>query len=114
MFNQFSKASGPLSRQNGESMQHYISRRVRCWKLLTELDPELMLSERHRADLLLDLAGLNHDQRTMIQASIGNERDFEKIAEALRVQHPRIHLARPSSQFKGDKGGGKGRKGKSK
>ena len=112
LFTQFSKASGPLSRQNGESMQHYISRRVRCWKLLTELDEELMLSEHHRADLLLDLAGLNHTQRTMIQASIGNERDFNKIAEALRVQHPKIHLARPSSQFKG--GGGKGRKGKSK
>ena len=72
-------------------MQQFISRRRRCWNLLIELDPEMNLSEGHRADMLLDLAGLEKTERTMIQASIGNARDFDKIAEALVVQHPRIH-----------------------
>jgi hypothetical protein len=85
LFSQYCKKSGSLSRQNGESMQQYISRRRRCWKLLCELDKEIVLSEGHRADMLLDLAGLDKNERTMIQASIGNQRDFEKIADALIV-----------------------------
>jgi hypothetical protein len=107
LFRQYCKPSGTLSRQAGESMHQYTSRRRRCWKLLKELDPEIMLSEGHRADMLLDLAGLDVNQRTMIQASIGNARDFEKIAEALVMQHPRIHLK--DHKPKGIKGAGKGK-----
>ena len=40
LFRQYTKTSGPLSRQNGESMHGFISRRRRCWKLLSELDKE--------------------------------------------------------------------------
>ena len=92
-------------------MHQYISRRRRCWKLLKELDPEIVLSEGHRADMLLDLAGLDKNERTMIQASIGNARDFEKIANALIVQHPRVHLNKQSGTAKpkgNHKGKGKG------
>ena len=32
LFRQYCKPAGSLSRQNGESMQQYISRRRRCWK----------------------------------------------------------------------------------
>lgn len=114
LFRQYCKPSGSLSRQVGESMHQYISRRKRCWKLLSELDPELVLSEGHRADMLLDLAGLDKHERTMVQASIGNVRDFDKIAEALVVQHPRIHLKSVTHRPKGSsKGHGKG-KGKRK
>ena len=60
--------------------------------------------------MLLDLAGLDKNERTMIQASIGNARDFDKIAEALVVQHPRVHLKAQSSSR--PKGAGKGFKGK--
>ena len=124
LFRQYTKPSGALSRQNGESMQQYVSRRRRCWKLLKELDQEIVLSEGHRADMLLDLAGLDRTERTMIQASIGNARDFEKVADALVVQHPRIHLKNtPMLKVKGRgkpgrqkgsgrfkfKGGGKGK-----
>ena len=42
--------------------------------------------------MLLDLAGLDKGERVMTQASIGNVRDYEKIADALIVQHPRIHI----------------------
>ena len=94
LFRHFTKPSGCLSRQNGEAMHAYIARRRRCWKLLKELDPVLELSEGHRADLLLDLAGLDKSERTMIQASVSNDRDFDKIADALVLQHPRIHLVK--------------------
>ena len=36
LFRQYCRPKGPLSRQNGESMQQYISRRKRCWNLLIE------------------------------------------------------------------------------
>ena len=43
--------------------------------------------------MLLDLSGLTREERVMIQASIGNVRDFfDRVAEALIIQHPRIHL----------------------
>ena len=108
LFRQYCRPKGPLSRQNGESMQQFISRRRRCWNLLIELDPEMNLSEGHRADMLLDLAGLEKSERTMIQASIGNARDFDKIAEALVVQHPRIHTKTTGGKGKPKSGKGFG------
>ena len=44
------------------------------------------------SDMLLDLSGLTREERVMVQASIGNERDFDRVAEALIIQNPRIHL----------------------
>ena len=108
LFRQYCRPKGPLSRQNGESMQQYISRRRRCWNLLIELDPEMNLSEGHRADMSLDLAGLGKTERTMIQASIGNARDFDRIAEALVVQHPRIHIKTTGGKGKSHPKLGKG------
>ena len=47
----------------------------------------------------------------MIQASIGNVREYDKVAEALIVQHPRIHLKeKPPSHGKGKGLRPKGRK----
>ena len=60
LFSAFTKQGGPLARQNGESMQQFVSRRRRTWRLMKELDPEITLSEGHLADLLLDLCGLSH------------------------------------------------------
>ena len=76
LFRQYCKPSGSLSRQTGESMSQYVSRRKRCWKLLKELDPAIELSEGHRADTLLDLAGIDQNARVMVQPSIGNVREF--------------------------------------
>ena len=42
--------------------------------------------------MLLDLSGLTREERVMLQASGNNERDFDRVAEALIIQHPRIHL----------------------
>ena len=85
-----------VSRQNGEFMKQYwyVSRRRRCWTLLVQIDPVIHLSEGHRSDMFLDLSGLTREERVMVQASIGKERDFDRVAEALIIQHPRIHLQR--------------------
>ena len=45
LFRQIVKPSGCLARQVGESMQQYVNRRRRSWKLLQELDPEIRLSD---------------------------------------------------------------------
>ena len=57
--------------------------------------------------ILLDL---DKQSEIIIQASIGNVREFEKIADAFIVQHPRIHLAehKPKAFVLG-KGEGKGK-----
>ena len=95
VFRHYCRASGTLRRQNGESMVQYVSRRQRCWNLLCELDKkkETILSENHRAVLLLDSSGLDVHQKMAILASIGDSRDFQKVADALMTQHPWIHDA---------------------
>ena len=56
------------------------------------MDPVIHHSEGHRSDMLLDLSGLTREERVMVQASISNKRDFDRVADALIIQHPRIHL----------------------
>ena len=87
LFRQYCKPSGSLARQKGESMTQYVSRRRRCWNLLTTLDPDIHLSDGHRADMLLDLAGIDKDQRIMVQASIGNARNYDKVADERSCQN---------------------------
>ena len=69
-----------MSRQNAESLKPYVSRRRRCWTLLVQMDPVIHLSEGHRSDMLLDLSGLTREERVMVQASISDERDFDRVA----------------------------------
>ena len=42
--------------------------------------------------MLLDLSGMTREERVIVQASINSERDFDKVADALIIQHPRIHF----------------------
>ena len=73
-------------------MKQYVSRRRRCWTLLTQTDKVIHLSEGHRSDMLLDLSGLTRDERVMAQASKSNRGNFDRVPEALLIKHPRIHL----------------------
>ena len=82
-------------------MKQYVSRRRRCWTLLTQMDPVIHLSAGHRSDMLLDLSGLTREERVMVQASISNERDIDRVAEALIIQHRRIHLRESRKRVKG-------------
>ena len=83
---------GPLSRQNGESMVSYISRRRRWWKLVTKLDPKLVMSDDMLGSLLLDHAGLSPSENLMVLTSTGNVTTFDKIKDVLILQHGRIHI----------------------
>ena len=51
--------------------------------------------------MLLDLSGLTREERVMAQASISNEHDFDRVADALIMQHPRIHLRESQRRTKG-------------
>ena len=82
-------------------MKQYVLRRRRCWALLTQMDPVIHLSEGHGSDMPLDLSGLAREERVMVQASVNNERDFDRVADALIIQHPRIHLRESPRRTKG-------------
>ena len=58
-------------------------------------------SEGHRPDTLLDLSGLTREEKDMLQASISNERDVDRVAKAFIIQHPRILLPECQRQAKG-------------
>ena len=92
MFRHYCTTSGTLSRQYGESMKQYVARRKRCWNLICELDKEGEMSEGCRADMLLRHSRLSKRERATIQASIQNGHDFQKMADALMLLYPRIHV----------------------
>ena len=47
---------GVLARQHNESMLQYITRRKPWWIMLKEMDPDLVLSDEIRGDLMLEAA----------------------------------------------------------
>ena len=56
------------------------------------MDPVIFLGEGHRSDTLLDFSVLTRGERVMIQASSGNERDPDRVAETLIIRHSQIRL----------------------
>ena len=44
---------------------------------------------------------MTRKERVLVQASISNERDFDRVAEALIIQHPRILLRESQRRAKG-------------
>ena len=59
LFRADQKAGGVLSRRPQEPMLSYTQRRRRWWRVLTELDPSIALSEGLRMELMLELSGLS-------------------------------------------------------
>ena len=51
--------------------------------------------------MLLDLSGLTREERVMVHLSLSNERDFDRVAEALIIQHPRILFRESQRRAKG-------------
>jgi hypothetical protein len=86
-----SQKHGPLTRQRGEPMNVYLSRRGRWWARCKELDAEVHISENILVDYLLDGAHITDDQKRMIMTSVGNKKKLSDIHNALRKQHNRIH-----------------------
>ena len=93
-----SKTDGDLSRQRGESMVSYITRRKRWVLRLTDLDSNTRVSEYILASYLLDCAGLNESEKLMIKTACGSRMSFDEPAATHRRQHPKIqdHGARRS------------------
>ena len=82
--------SGVLARQPGEAMHLFVARRRVAWQRIRELDDKVMLSNEMRADMLLETANISVAQQQMVISSINNDRDYDKVAEALIFQHPTI------------------------
>ena len=64
---------GPISRQSGEPMVSYVSRRRRWWKQLGDLDASMDLSQSIRRDLVLEASNL---EPLMVLTSTPNSRKF--------------------------------------
>ena len=77
--------TGPLSRQQGESMLSYVSRRKRWWVTLQELDGEIKLCEAMRANLLVELSGLQRSEQLMVKTAAKKE-TVDEHARVL-IQH---------------------------
>ena len=86
---------GPLSRQTGESVTSFISRRRRWWRQVKELDSNMLISDQMRAELLIESAGLTKQEQLMIRTAAKNH-TFDDYAAILLEHHGRIHLMKDS------------------
>ena len=86
------KVKGVLSRQPGEPMVNFISRRRRWWRQLKEMDSTVTLSPSILGDLMLESSGLSDVEQLMVLTSTDNNREFDVVAQALLEQHSKAHL----------------------
>ena len=49
------------------------------------MHPVIHLSEGHRSDMQMDRSSLIREERVMVQASISNESDFDRVVNALII-----------------------------
>ena len=68
LFHVGTKSDGPLTRQHGESMASYITRRTRWYARLRSIDDTTNVSENILVDYLKDGAGINHNEKLMIHS----------------------------------------------
>ena len=89
---------GVLSRQSGESMLSYVSRR--WWKLLRTLDPTIELSEPMRVELLLALCGLSRQEALVVKACAEDSKSFDSISKIHADHYSGVHLREGKSLAK--------------
>ena len=82
---------GPLSRQTGEPVTCFISRRRRWWRQVKGLDSNMLISDQMRAELLIESTGLTKQEQLMIRTS-SKSHTFDDYAAILLEHHGRIHL----------------------
>ena len=75
-------------------------RRRRWWRVLTELDPSMALSDVLRMELMLELSGLSRQEVLVVKACAATK-DFEAVAKVLVDQDSGIHLREGSKSWIG-------------
>jgi len=100
LYTEFHKIGGILSRQHGESVVSYDSRRTRAEKLMAILSPATKIDPEQKADLYLDNAGITEIEKQLLLTSIDHVKDQEKIKEKLLFLHSKKHIREKHGQFK--------------
>ena len=88
-------SSGIFSRQAGEMMTSYMSRRHRWWKKLQSLDESIPVSETIRANYFLKeliIANLDRKEKLMILTAVNDKPIIENVESTLGRQHNKIHV----------------------
>lgn len=88
-------SSGIFSRQAGEMMTSYMSRRHRWWKKLQSLDESIPVSETIRANYFLKeliIANLDRKEKLMILTAVSDKPIIENVESTLGRQHNKIHV----------------------
>ena len=97
-----SREGGMLSRQVGESMASYVSRRRAWWSALQGLDSELKIPEVILAEQILVNSNITDDQKLMVRTMLQGTLTVENVAAELLSQHGTIHDKEKYRRGKGD------------
>ena len=99
------REGGALSRQHGESMASYVSRRKAWWAALQGLDSELKIPDVILAEQVLQNSNITEDHKLMIRTMLQGKVTVESVIEELLSQHPVVHeREKRHRDFKGGKG----------
>lgn len=97
-----SKENGVLSRQAGEPMSSYVTRRKTWWIALQDLDSTIKVPDVILAEQMLANSGITNDQKLMVRTMLQGDLTVTKVAEELLAQRPRVHEGeRRGGGFKG-------------
>ena len=75
-------------RQTGETLQQYIVRREQDFARLEEVLEGAKVPDHLRAFMLLCFGGLEQREQLAVLSSVGNEYNFKRLSQALRLQFP--------------------------
>ena len=78
-------------RRPQESMQQYIIRREQDFRRLEEAGGGTSVPRSLRAMMLLLFGGLSQQEQVSVLSSVNKEYDFDKIANAMRIQFPQAN-----------------------
>ena len=82
-------------RKNHETMAQYIVRRELAFTRLKEANVETALSDNLKCMLLLIFSGLDIKEQQSVLSSVGNDFNYKKVSQALRIQYPTLAQTRP-------------------
>ena len=85
------REGGALSRQHGESMASYVSRRKAWWAALQGLDSELKIPDIILAEQVLQNSNITEDHKLMIRTMLQGKVTVDAVIEELLSQHPVVH-----------------------
>ena len=94
LYTQGHMPNGTLCHQSGAFMLSYVKRMQQLWTMSKERNFTVGLPDEIRGALLVNNAGSTKQEQLITLTSTANDTSFDKIANALQLQHGKYHVSK--------------------